>query len=331
MNKLSIIVLFCDKDYKYIPSLLKQMNDKLCCWFEVILVDNREKYKDIEIKEIEDFKSVNNLIYIDSGKNVAQLAAKKNALEYAKGDYVWFFDADDEMCDCISQTFLDKCDSDFIIFNYGFKEPGVYIKDDRIIYKECTDEYKTIYNKSKFRDADFLNENCCTAWNKWIKREIVNQIFIPVKKDKKVSCNEDVYLCSAALNKSKSVQLMPHYIYMNRPDRGNSNNFIDSFENFEKVIQGWKESLDLFKYEFPKSCNLFDYEEKRKSDIAYFLNRYYNCDDSIKEKVINRILEVCTKKEILNVLNERYSGFLENALTDEEYKTLKNEITKYLS
>ena len=214
-----------------------------------------------------------------------------------------------------SQTFLDKCDSDFIIFNYGFKEPGVYIKDDRITYKECTDEYKIIYNKSKFRDADFLNENCCTAWNKWIKREIVNQIFIPVKKDKKVSCNEDVYLCSAALNKSKSVQLMPHYIYINRPDRGNSNNFIDSFENFEKIIQGWKESLDLFKYEFPKSCNLFDYEEKRKSDIAYFLNRYYNCDDSIKEKVINRILEVCTKKEILNVLNDRYSGFLENALT----------------
>ena len=163
MNKLSIIVLFCDKDYKYIPSLLHQMNDKLCCWFEVILVDNREKYKDIEIKEIEDFKSVNNLIYIDSGKNVAQLAAKKNALEYAKGDYVWFFDADDEMCDCVSQTYLDKCDSDFIIFNYGFKEPGVYIKDDRVTYKECTDKYQTIYNKSKFRDADFLNENCCTA------------------------------------------------------------------------------------------------------------------------------------------------------------------------
>ena len=59
----------------------------------------------------------------------------------------------------------------------------------------------------------------------------------------------------------------------------------------------------------------------------------YTCENyrSIKEKVINRILEVCTKKEILNVLNERYSGFLENALTDEEYNTLKNEITNYLN
>ena len=72
-------------------------------------------------------------------------------------------------------------------------------------------------------------------------------------------------------------------------------------------------------------------KEKRKSDIAYFLNRYYNCDDSIKEKVINRILEVCTKKEILDVLNERYSGFLASSLTDEQYNTLKKEITNYLN
>ena len=50
--KLTIAILFCDKDYQHIPFLLDLIEDNVLIKYELILVDNREasKYEYIDFK-----------------------------------------------------------------------------------------------------------------------------------------------------------------------------------------------------------------------------------------------------------------------------------------
>lgn len=321
---LSIIILFCDKDYKYIPGLLYNMDKKIACDYEVILVDNREKEKG-EIKEIKNFFKNHNGTCLVSGKNLGQVVAKKMAFEKSTGKYVWFFDGDDEPCDVITQTLLDNLKEDLVIFNYGYKNE----KRDELIYIECVDK-----NKRKFfgfKNSMYLNGVSVTCWNKFVSRKILEDIFKYVNTDKVISVNEDVWLMSAVLNKSKTIREYPLFVYINRPDRGISNNKINSIENFKKIIQGYNETMKLFRIEFPKDCKLYCERNKRLQDIGYFINRVYNSSKNIRNKEIELICDVFSNEEIEKVLINRNNNFIsESLIPNKDFEEIKNNLYKFI-
>jgi hypothetical protein len=300
-NTLAIVSLFCDKDYQYIPSLLESIHKKVFCSYEVVLVDNREKNKDIPIPEIEEFFKVHKGRCISKGENLCQLAAKKWALEYISSEYVWFIDGDDDICGAISDALLASCRSDIIAFNYVFNNES----EKRIIYQESFYKNKTIRNKFKFRTDLYLEHSCVTCWNKWFKRSLLLKIFKNIPDHLKVSCNEDVYICCAALNNATSIDERRDFIYVNNPHRGiSNNNTIDNIDRFKMIIQGWKDSMKLFKIEFPFNTKLFNYEDKRTCDINYFLGRMYISKKEIWEQEIHFLLNVFDAKEILSCLSK---------------------------
>jgi glycosyltransferase involved in cell wall biosynthesis len=314
---LSVIVLFCDKDFQYIPNLLKQLDKKLACNYELILVDNREKNK-TEISAINEFYENHNGFCITPGRNLGQVVAKKTAFEQSSGKYVWFFDGDDEPCDVITQTLLENLKEDLIVFNFGYYRED----DDEQIYIECSDEDKRKF--TGFKDAEYLTNIGVTCWNKFIYRKILEKIFSYVKTDKVVSVNEDVWLMSAALNKSRVVREIPLYIYNNRPDRGiSANKKITSITNFKKIIQGYDETMKLFRIEFPEDCLLYNEKAKRLIDAKYLLKRVITSVKEIRNEECKMICDVFTKREITSSLIEIEKNQKEEVI---ELKEIINKI-----
>lgn len=329
MNTLTIISLFCDKDYQYIPALLKRIDKKVICNYELILVDNREKNKDIEIPEIWEFFKTHNGELISKGENLCQLAAKKWAVSKAIGDYVWFVDGDDDLEDTVSYRILNTCKEDIIVFNYTMDNIDTDVK----VYQECFITDKIIKNKKIFRTDDYLRLACPTCWNKWFRKDLLQKVFENIPNNIRVSCNEDVYIFSAMLNRSKKVHQIPVYIYTNRPDRGTSNNNIHSVERFKLILQGWQESMKLFKKEFPKDTELFIYESKKNSDTRYFLSRICCSDKEIWKDEIDLLIKVIEPSYIKNIVKQcSIECFLSDNMRDIEVASdLKIEILKILN
>ena len=325
-NSLAIIVLFCDKDYQYIPSLLSNIHNRVCCSYELILVDNREKYKEVSIPEIEDFFKTHKGKCISKGRNLCQLAAKKLALDYVTSRYVWFVDGDDDICGVISDSLLASCKSDMVAFNYVYNNES----EKRIIYQESFYKNRTRRNKFKFRTDSYLEHSCVTCWNKWFKRSLLLKIFKNIPDHLKVSCNEDVYICCAALNNANTIDERRDFIYINNPHRGiSNNNTIDSIDRFKMIIQGWEDSIKLFKIEFPFNTKLFNYENKRACDIKYFLGRMYISKKEIWGQELELISKIFSKEEILETAhNFEYEGHLVTLSRDEELQTSFKQYVK---
>lgn len=296
MNYLTIIILFCDKDYQYIPNLLSRIDRKVICSFEVLLVDNRENYKDIKIPEIENFKRFHNIEVLSKGYNLCQLAAKKYALQFARGNYIWFVDGDDEIEDTVTSYLLNSIYTDICVFNYINNYSPL---EDTLIYQEVSRKYK-LYGPEKFQSNDYVRKICATCWNKWFKKDLLDGIFKEVQDDVKVSCNEDVYILCAALNRSKSICEVPLYLYTNYPNRGiSANNKINNIESFKTIFQGYEQSYKLLKKEFPVNNQLFNFEEKKESDLSYFIKRISVSEKNLWEEEINILLEYFDKSELV--------------------------------
>lgn len=319
MKKLSIISLFCDKDYQYVSDLLKNIDKKVICNFELILIDNREKFKDTSIPSISSFQKYHNCKILSKGKNLCQLSAKKLALSVATGDYIWFVDGDDGIEDTISNIILNLIEADIVSFNYVHN----FIPEDKIVYQEKFKNYKISNNTLEFKNDKYLQNICPTCWNKWFKKDILDDIFINIPEGIKVSCNEDVFICCSSLKRAQSVQEIPFYIYTNFPRRGISGNpHISSIEDFKTILTGWKESMRLFKREFPENCELFNYEYKEETDISYFLGRVNASDVELWDEEIIILFNIFTPQKVYfinnkylksirlrNYLNLKYSTF----------------------
>ena len=69
--RLTIGILFCDKDISYLKDLLKNIKDKIQIAYEVILLDNRDNFVD-GISFLDEYKVLNK-----NKGNIYQLPGRK--------------------------------------------------------------------------------------------------------------------------------------------------------------------------------------------------------------------------------------------------------------
>lgn len=112
MLDLSIIMLFCDKDFYYLENKLKELKQKINLSYEILLLDNRENNKD-PIPELDE-----NVKYFSYGKNCYNYS-RHSIVKHASGKYVWFIDVDDEIFN-IDETFKEYIlsNEEEICFNF---------------------------------------------------------------------------------------------------------------------------------------------------------------------------------------------------------------------
>ena len=233
---LSIGITVCDKDYKLCENLLTQIAEKVKVEHEVIIIDNREKFKD-------DKTSWNSTYSF--GYNAYQFSARAKIIELSKGDYIWFIDGDDDIGEVDSFDWTE----DIIAFSYSTYPVGeVHLEE------EVTDifSYET---STKIKPV---------LWNKFIKRNLFSDEFIAKYRNLKIVTNEDVIWCYEALRYAESVKVVDKIIYIhnqglsNKSDEiteGDLRNLTTGYKEMTEVLKGVIRDENFFAKSFQDTCN----------------------------------------------------------------------------
>lgn len=288
INKLSIIIPFCDKDYQYIDALSKEINERIKIKHEVIFVDNRESKKDKKISPV-------NSKVISKGYNLSTLGGRMFGTSVATGDYIWFVDSDDDVYS------VNECFKNFDedIINFNFYDSGKRKEED------C--------NKHVEKVEEIINYSA--LWNKWIKKCICEKCFSKFPKDATLSQGEDFLMTVLIIRYAKTVKVLNKTFYCFNSERGLSNTKnIKNFENFKIFLNGFgnletiKEKV-LIKHEEEKYKSIYEGDEL----IIYILTRLFACQEDILIKSTKEILKTISLDDIKRILSKKIEYFLKKS------------------
>ena len=134
--------------------------------YEIIIVDDGTQ--DRSIKMIVDLINENDQIKLYHQTNQGLSAARNTGFKYATGQYVWFVDSDDWVCDNsikqIASSIGQECEHDIVAFNANY------------LYKNNTVQtaFNIKTNKTIHGFEFLLKTPIYSVWRFWYKREYLN-------------------------------------------------------------------------------------------------------------------------------------------------------------
>ena len=275
--KLTIAILFCDKDYMYIHNLLNQIQTNVHLFYEIILIDNREEFKDIPIE-------TGDLFIYRFGYNARQVRGRKKAVELASGDYIWFVDADDEVLE-VSAELESELSKNYDIITFGHE---VYCNEESPIYNTNYEEDELCKD---ILDGRLLDEIGFPCWNKWIKKTILNQVETHIPENTDAIASEDTLLVVGALKYGNSLLKKSCLLYRVRCDRSTCG--AEHYYNadiFGNLIYGYSDTANLILTMLTDAeKRKLGYEDMMEKDCAFFIERLIACEPSIRSECIEKI------------------------------------------
>ena len=275
MPKVSVIVpVYNVEEYleKCINSLINQTLQDI----EVIFVDDgsTDESKKIIEKYIQNNPKKLKYLYKENG---GLSSARNFGIPYAKGDYIAFLDSDDY----IEPNMYED------MYNVAIKENSDMVECDFIWEYPNKQKYDCgeIYNGKK----EAIEKARVVAWNKLIKREIIENTKIEFPFGLRYEDVEFFYKLVPSLNKISFVKkYFIHYI-----QRGNS---IVNTQN--------SKTKDIFKvfdnvFEYYKNNN---YYEQYKEQLEYSYIRLLLCSS------LKRMCKIGDKQERKNALDETWNN-----------------------
>lgn len=142
MIDLSIIVLFCDKDFNFLNSKLQELKQKIKLNYEVLLLDNRENNK--EVLTFND----NNVKIFSYNKNYYNYS-RHTLVKEASGKYIWFIDVDDN------------------IFEIG--------EEFKKFINQNEEEYYFNFITDETREAGIAALKYIPIWCRWIRADLAKE------------------------------------------------------------------------------------------------------------------------------------------------------------
>ncbi len=278
---------------KYIDRGLKNILSQTYSDYEVILVDDNSKDNSLEI--CKKWEHIDKRIKVLHQSNTGAGGARNLGIEHASGEYIYFFDIDDELSPKTLEYnvyIMEKYKVDYILF--GYKTIDILNKTENII-----DFPETIIDSNKsLRDIfieQFILKINGFPWNKFYRKSFLNKYNIRyenlrIQQDEVFNLNLYKYLEKAYISQKV---LYKYYIY----NKGNTrSNFIsDRFDIYMSVRRHF-ESLINF-WSLNDNNILTDYLNKRfYNNIlqCLFFNMFHkNCSWSNNQRAyeINRILK----------------------------------------
>lgn len=275
--KLSIAILFCDKDYIYIPHLLSQIQTNVHVDYEIILIDNRDTFSRVPLE-------IGNSIYFSFGYNARQVQGRKKAVELATGDYIWFVDADDEVLK-VSQEMNNDLSQNYDIITFGHE----------LFFDAETPTVNTVYDEDEvctnILDGQLLDSIGLPCWNKWIKKSVLEQVESHVPENVDAIASEDSLLVIGSLKYGNTLLKKTCCMYKNRIDRSTSAAVhYYSSEVFSRIIYGHSESAEIILSMLTdEDKSKIGYEDMLEKDCAFFIERLIACEPSIRSECIEII------------------------------------------
>lgn len=268
--KLSICVLFCDKDCHLAEKLSYKLSSCTIGIFdkEILFLDNRENNHD-------ELHFNNEVKVFSAGYNTYQLQGRKFLVSKATGDYIWFIDADDDI------YFVDN----------DFLEIANEMKYDVIAFSFM---YEDVPNK-EWKRAEFgpeypLNEKYgAQAWNKWFKRSILDKVESYVPDGLKVIASEDLILVVGASKFAKSSIFIPDILYKFNTEASMSGcKSIHDIEAFKHIMFGRE---DANKVMLSIVGDKYNFDTITTNDAVFFLYKAGICDRELQEQALDILAE----------------------------------------
>ena len=303
--KLSIIIPFFNAQKFLRQCLLSVLEqDVPLDEYEVIAVNDASTDEGQAVVESLQNKFCN-LYLLNIPTNIKQGGARNQALMRAKGDWIWFVDADDYIKPNVLRQLLNRCSDEFDIvhFDYYIERNGVVCPSDN-----------TNYNSIVLPGEQFFNlpshnwwTTCVNVWQRIMKRSFLidNCIFFAEKV-----LYEDVdysFLCFFKAEKVRHLGMVP-YVYRH-VNNSSSNSPKTSFlfyyqvslvqrciillkeQSFESQMKNHIEGY--IKYLIKESLSLFNtFNVRDKHDAMRLLNK----------KSLVSILPYVRRRDIVSII-----------------------------
>ena len=288
MKKVSVIVpVYNVQDYieKCLDSLVYQTLEDI----EIIVVNDgsTDESKIVVQKYINKYPE--KIIYVEK-ENGGLSDARNYGMKYATGEYIAFVDSDDYVEKDMYEKMYEKAkkeDSDMVECNFYWEYPKKLKLDKGIKYKV---------------KQDMLVKVRVVAWNKLIKRSILNETKIEFPKGLRYEDVEFTYKLIPYINKVSFVtEPMVHYIQRQNSisNMQNSRNG-EIFNVLDNVIKYYEEN------------KLY---EEYKIELEYIYTRYLLCSSFLR---IVKIKDKKVRKQLLNEtwnnLNSRFPNWKNNKI-----------------
>ena len=300
MPKVSIIVPFYNVE-KYIEKCLETLVHQTLEDIEIILVNDGSTDKTEEIAKKYQAQYPQKIRYLEK-ENGGLSDARNYAIPYAKGEYIAFLDSDDYAEKNMYQEMYEiakKENSDMVECNFIWEYPD----KTRI-------DIGAIYNNKH----EMIEKIRVVAWNKLIKREILEKSKVIFPKGYRYEDVEFTYMLIPFLEKVSFCKTpMVHYIQRDGSISNVQNKrTAEIFDVMEHVIDYYKEK-DLY--------------DEYYQELEYIYVRYAFCSSFLR---IVKIKDKKIRKQLLeltwNNVNIKFPNWKNNRIL----KTEKSKNNLYL-
>ena len=308
LEKISIIIpVYNVEDYleNSIKSIISQtIFENL----EIILVDDGSIDKSYEIGE--DFSEKYKNIKIIKQENKGVSAARNTGLDVASGEYIAFFDSDDQV----------KPDMYEFLYRLIKEEEADISLVDFSFVRDCIEYKKRKKQKMVLKGTDFILQNYLSGnifvnsvCDKLFRKEILEGLRFPVG----YSVGEDMYFQYQVLKKAQKIAVDTtdsKYMYIVREESAMTNRFNDRFfdtiELSKKIVEENKENSEIFCYakahEIHETCKVLEYMYLAGAEVKYKKERD-KLLKSIKQYRLKSAYSFLTRRQFLGFLLMRIS------------------------
>ena len=288
MPKVSVIVPFYNVE-GYIEKCLETLVNQTLKDIEIILVNDGSKDRSVDIVKKFMKEYPDKIVYLEK-QNGGLADARNYAIPYAKGEYIAFLDSDDYVEKDMYQLMYElakKESSDMVECNFIWEYPDKKREDIGEIY---------------IGQFEMLEKVRVVAWNKLIKREILERNKIEFPKGLQYEDVEFTYKLVPFINKVSFVKKpCVHYVQREGSISNSQNERTkEIFEVLENVINFYKEK------------EIYD---KFKTQLEYLYVRYAFCSSLLR---IVKIQDETVQENLLNLtwqnVNEKYPNWKQNEI-----------------
>lgn len=232
--KLSILIPVYNVE-KYLKECLESVLCQRFNDYEIILIDDGSSDGSSEICDI--YSSKYDAIKTIHKKNEGLILARRDAIDYAQGEYCLFLDSDDKLregCLDLLSTYMNQ-GVDMVLFNLSNWDSDINVVIDRrpVFDHECIfsdSELNTI--REVYLTTDYLNNMVI----KLIKRCIISNDPIDYRNGNYSSYGEDALQSAYLFDQARQIVYLPISFYLYRKNSNSITQSAKSFSQLSKMI-----------------------------------------------------------------------------------------------
>lgn len=241
------VIIPCYNVEKYIENTIKTVLNQTYKDFEIILIDDGSKDSTLAI--LNNLKETDNRIKIFTQPNKGVSYTRNRGIDIAKGEYIYFLDADDE----IKNTLFEEANKVFSeknigVFSFGYK----VIKETKEKIYIANKEFEGVYTSKEFLKKYFKLEIPQSICSLIVRRDSLKNI----KFNEKLKIGEDLdfQIRVILLNNEMEIYYTPNiyfYYIMRKNSAMTSKKFnIKDLEMLYYLDELRKQALENQLYEF---------------------------------------------------------------------------------